>query len=215
MFVPQSMAGVGYLFGTISPVVKGVLGYNQRQVAALGVAKNLEDCVGFLAGALSAMLPAWGLLLIGAAHSFLGYGWLWLVVSRHQAGAGATPLDDVCSSLCGNQLLNILQHGFTCYILTCIENFPKSRGPTVGILKAFSSLSSAILTQIYAVMHTPDHATLIFMVAVGPALVAIGLMFVIRPVGGHHQARPSVTAWLFCSPWFYSSLFYLLQYLWP
>jgi hypothetical protein len=40
-------------------------------------------------------------------------------------------------------------------------------------------------------MHAADHATLIFMVAVGPALVAIGLMFVIRPVGGHHQARPS------------------------
>jgi hypothetical protein len=78
----QSMAGVGYLFGAISPVVKAELRYNQRQVAALGVAKNLGDCVGFLAGALSATLPAWGLLLMGAAHNFFGYGWLWLVVTR-------------------------------------------------------------------------------------------------------------------------------------
>jgi hypothetical protein len=79
----------------------------------------------------------------------------------------------------------------TASLVTCIQNFPNSRGPMVGILKACADLSSAILTQIYAVMHAADHATLIFMVAVGPALVAIGLMFVIRPVGGHRQARPS------------------------
>ncbi|NP_001168963.1 uncharacterized LOC100382788 [Zea mays] len=79
----------------------------------------------------------------------------------------------------------------TTALVTCIQNFPKSRGQTVGIMKGFAGLSSAILTQLYAVMHTPDHATLVFMVAVGPSLVAIGLMFIIRPVGGHRQVRPS------------------------
>ena len=79
----------------------------------------------------------------------------------------------------------------TTSLVTCIQNFPKSRGPTVGILKGFAGLSSAILTQLYAVLHTPDHATLIFMVAVGPSLVALGLMFVIRPVRGHRQVRSS------------------------
>ncbi|KAF8667234.1 hypothetical protein HU200_052899 [Digitaria exilis] len=213
----QSMAGVGYLFGAISPVIKAALGYNQRQMAALGFAKNLGDCVGFLAGALSATLPAWGLLLIGAAHSFLGYGWLWLVVSRQapalplwmvsphgssladiiNSRASLVPINDiryhccysdVCSSFVGT---NYSTYFNTASLVTCIQNFPKSRGPTMGILKAFSGLSSAFLTQIYAVMHTPDRAALIFMIAVGPALVAIGLMFVIRPVGGQNQERPS------------------------
>ena len=89
------MAGIGYLFGSISPVIKAALGYNQRQVAALGVAKDLGDCVGFLAGSLSAVLPSWAMLLIGSAQNFLGYGWLWLIVTRQ---APALPLWMVSSS---------------------------------------------------------------------------------------------------------------------
>jgi hypothetical protein len=76
----QSMAGTTYIFGAISPVVKARLGYDQRQVAALGVAKNLGGCLGLLAGTLSATWPPWALLAIGAAQNFAGYGWLWLVV---------------------------------------------------------------------------------------------------------------------------------------
>ncbi|KAG8081730.1 hypothetical protein GUJ93_ZPchr0014g47535 [Zizania palustris] len=182
----QSMAGIGYLFGAISPVVKSALGFNQRQVAALGVAKDLGDCVGFLAGTLSSMLPVWVMLLIGAAQNFLGYGWLWLIVTRQ---APALPLWMMCVLIFVGT--NGETHFNTASLVTCIKNFPKSRGPTVGILKGFAGLSSAILTQLYAVMHTPDHAMLVFMVAVGPSLVAIGLMFVIRPVGGHRQVRPS------------------------
>ncbi|XP_061354166.1 protein NUCLEAR FUSION DEFECTIVE 4-like [Gastrolobium bilobum] len=79
----------------------------------------------------------------------------------------------------------------TVSLVSCVQNFPKSRGPVVGILKGFAGLSGAILTQIYAMVHSPDHASLIFMVAVGPTLVAIGLMFIVRPVGGHKQVRPS------------------------
>ena len=77
----QSMAGTTYIFGAISPVLKASLGYDQRQLAALGVAKNLGGCLGLLAGALSATWPPWALLTIGAAQNFLGYGWLWLVVA--------------------------------------------------------------------------------------------------------------------------------------
>lgn len=79
----------------------------------------------------------------------------------------------------------------TAALVSCVQNFPKSRGPVVGILKGFAGLSGAILTQVYTVMHSPDHASLIFMVAVGPTMVAIALMFIIRPVGGHRQLRSS------------------------
>ncbi|CAA2984473.1 NUCLEAR FUSION DEFECTIVE 4-like [Olea europaea subsp. europaea] len=79
----------------------------------------------------------------------------------------------------------------TAALVSCVQNFPKSRGPVVGILKGFSGLAGAILTQIYTVMHSPDHASLIFMVAAWPTIVVIALMFIVRPVGGHKQVRSS------------------------
>jgi len=88
----QSMAGTGYLFGAISPVLKARLGYDQRQVAALAVAKNLGGYVGVVAGTLSATLPPWAMLLMGALQNFVGYGWLWLVVAGQ---APALPLSMV------------------------------------------------------------------------------------------------------------------------
>ena len=77
----QSWAGIGYLFGSISPVIKKSLNYNQKQLAVLGVAKDLGDSVGFITGVLCEILPIWGALLVGAVLNLVGYGWVWLIVS--------------------------------------------------------------------------------------------------------------------------------------
>ncbi|CAO2042025.1 unnamed protein product [Urochloa humidicola] len=182
----QSMAGVGYLFGAISPVLKSTLGYNQCQVAALAVAKNLGGYVGVVAGTLSTALPPWAMMLMGAAQNVLGYGWLWLIVAGN---APPLPLSMMCVLIFVGT--NSATYFNTNSLVTCILNFPRSRGPMVGILKGFLGLTSAILTQIYALMHTTDESKLVLMAAVAPALVAIAMMFVVRPVGGHKQARPS------------------------
>ncbi|OIS97199.1 PREDICTED: protein NUCLEAR FUSION DEFECTIVE 4-like [Nicotiana attenuata] len=182
----QSFAGIGYLFGSISPIIKSSLNYNQRQLSRLGVAKDLGDSVGFLAGTLSEILPLWAALLVGAIQNFIGYGWVWLIVTGRSP---TLPLWVMCI------LIFIGTNGETYFntaaLVSCVQNFPKNRGPVVGILKGFAGLGGAIMTQIYALIHSPDHASLIFMVAVGPSMVVIALMFLIRPVGGHRQVRPS------------------------
>lgn len=81
----------------------------------------------------------------------------------------------------------------TATLVSGVQNFPKSRGPVVGILKGFAGLGGAILSQVYTTIHSSHHASLIFMVAVAPAVVVVPLMFFIRPVGGHRQIRSSDT----------------------
>ncbi|KAI3831906.1 hypothetical protein MKX03_022278 [Papaver bracteatum] len=182
----QSVAGTGNLFGSISPVIKSSLNYNQKQIARLGVAKDLGDNIGFLAGTLCEVLPVWGALFIGAIQNLVGYGWVWLIVTQR---VPALPLWGMCI------LLFVGANGETYFntaaLVSCVQNFPKSRGPVVGILKGFAGLGGAIMTQIYALIYDPDHAGIIFMVAVGPAMVVIALMFIVRPVRGHKQVRPS------------------------
>ncbi|KAI3722331.1 hypothetical protein L2E82_33364 [Cichorium intybus] len=47
--------------------------------------------------------------------------------------------------------------------------------------------TKGILTQIYAFVKSPDNTSLIFMVAIGPSMVVIALMFIVRQVRGHRQ----------------------------
>ncbi|KAE8706294.1 hypothetical protein F3Y22_tig00110402pilonHSYRG00099 [Hibiscus syriacus] len=182
----QSFTGPGFLFGSISPVIKAALNYNQRQLSRLGVAKDLGACVGFLAGSLSEILPFWGVLFVGALHNLVGYGGLWLIVSGR---APVLPLWAMCA------LLFVGANGQTYFntavLVSCVQNFPKSRGPVVGILKGFSALSGAVLTQIYTTINFRDQSSLILMLALGPSMVVVAFMFIIRSVEGHKQVYPS------------------------
>lgn len=70
----------------------------------------------------------------------------------------------------------------TASLVSCIRNFPESRGPVVGILKGFSGLSGAILTQVYLMFNPSHDSSVILMVALGPPIVVLALLFIVRPV---------------------------------
>lgn len=91
-------------------MIKSAMGYNQRQVAMLGVAKDLGDAIGFIAGSLCEILPIWAILLIGVAQNFVGYGLVWLIVN---GTLPALPLWVVSSLFLFLSLYNLYTHTHT------------------------------------------------------------------------------------------------------
>jgi len=173
----QASAGNAYMFSFYSPSLKSVLHYNQVELNNLGVAKDIGENVGLLAGLICNKVPAWTLLCIGALFGFLGYGTLWLVVSGQIA-----PLP--YWQMCFIQMLgsNSATWFNTAVLVTCMRNFPHSRGTVVGILKGFVGLSAAIFAQIYTALLTSNANLLLLFLTIGPTAVCLCSMLLVRPV---------------------------------
>jgi len=173
----EASAGNAYTFAFYSPKLKHVLHYHQFQLNNLGVAKDIGENVGLLAGALCNSLPPWVMLSIGATTGFIGYGMLWLVVSQQIA---PLPYWQMCILQCIGA--NSSTWFSTAVLVTCLRNFPHSRGTVAGILKGFMGLSAAIFTQIFISLLSYNSEWLLLLLAIGPGLVCLVAMLFIRPV---------------------------------
>ncbi|PKA59166.1 hypothetical protein AXF42_Ash001259 [Apostasia shenzhenica] len=172
----QIATGASGNFPLYSPALKSVLGYNQRQIALLGVANTIGDNFGMLPGVVCNRLTPWVVLLIGAASCFVGYGVIWLAVSQtvdflpYQALWIASCIATNAGAWLGTGVL-----------VTNMRNFPYSRGTVAGILKGYIGLSVAVYTQIYTgVLHSSSTNLLLFLTLGVPA-ICLATMYFVRP----------------------------------
>ncbi|KAL4379447.1 hypothetical protein GQ457_02G013700 [Hibiscus cannabinus] len=164
----QAVCGNNYTFANYSDALKSLMALTQLQLNNLSVAKDVGKAFGLVSGFASDCLPTSVLLIIGSLEGLIGYGAQWLVVSQR---IRPLPYWQMCIFLClGGNSTTWMN---TAVLVTCMRNFPKNRGPVSGILKAYLGLGTAIFTDISTALFSSDPSSLLFILAVVPAVVCL------------------------------------------
>ncbi|CAL9095598.1 unnamed protein product [Musa textilis] len=172
----QVAAGTAYTFPLYSPSLKSVLGYSQQQLTMLGVANDVGENFGLVAGFASSRFRPWVVLLAGAACCFLGFGVLWLAVTQTVSGL---PFWVLWIALCIGT--NSSAWLVTAVLVTNMRNFPLSRGTVSGILKGYVGLSASVFTGLYTGMLRSSSTNLLLFLAIGLPAMCLAMMYFVRP----------------------------------
>ncbi|TYH07465.1 hypothetical protein ES288_A08G235600v1 [Gossypium darwinii] len=160
-----------YLFGIHSKEIKSTLNYEQTTLNLVGFYKDLGANVGVISGVVATVNSNLVFVLAGRCIQLCRLFHDMLVV----AGKITKPkIWQMCIYICiGANSQNFANTGA---LVTSVKNFPESRGSMIGLLKGYTGLSGAIMTQIYLAVYGNDSTSLILLIAWLPD--AISVLFV-------------------------------------